>query len=207
VQGFGEETGMRGLANKLGLNFVGSPASQAYRDEVGVPDVPLLRDVHDDEVVDLMYGRLQGLNTQLFNLALREYRPDPARTRRSCVAFTFVADFPEVRIGPHSPMSRLRASANWKHYRTVPPEFKERFDLQAPEPARAELLLSSSLTTWLRHQRSDLRIEISGGALLGHVAEVSDAEFLDLADLVRGVHARLADDAWAEFSVFGDLGG
>ena len=42
--GFGEETGMRGLANKLGLLYVDTATSQTYLDETGgLADLPLLR--------------------------------------------------------------------------------------------------------------------------------------------------------------------
>lgn len=208
MQGLGDDTAMRAVADKLGLTYVGTTASEAYQREVGaLPDLPLLAEVQDDEVVDLMIGRLYETNAQVFDLALRDYRPEPLSPRRSCVALTFLADFPTLGIAPHTPMTRLRAKAEWRLFPSVPPSFKQRFDLRSDRPEDAELLLSGELLTFLGHQRDDLRIEIAGGAILGHCAQAGEPELIELVETVHGVHNRIPHKAWTTFSLLGNLGG
>jgi hypothetical protein len=207
VYNFGDETGMRGLANKLGLRHVGKPTHDVFVDEIGeLPDLPLLEGVQPDWVRDLMFGRINDANVEIFNLALPQYEADPRSPARSCVVHTFLADFPTLTLRPHTPMSRLRASANWKLYRTMAPEFKERFDISAREPERCEIILDHELTHWLVKQRDDLRIEMRGGALVGHVPEIPDSDIVELVEVVGELHARIPDAAWTTFSPFGNLG-
>jgi hypothetical protein len=198
-----EETGMRGLANKLGLRYVGYPRDDDYRAETGgLPNLPLLSEVGGRDVTDLMYGRLNGANAQLFNVHIEPYEPDPRQPDRSCVAITFAANFPKILVGPHTHMSRLRQRTAWKSVRTLSDRFKERFSIDATDADGVALLLGPELGEWLTGQRLDVRLEIQGGALLGQVPQLDEDEFTELADLVHGVHRRIPEAAWAEYSLF-----
>lgn len=203
-----DDTAMRAVAEKLGLVYVGSPASPEYQQQVGsIPEVPLLEGVQDDEVVGLMFGRLYDTNAQVFNLALRDYRDDPLNPRRSCAALTFLADFPQLSIAPHNPITRLRAKTEWRSFRSVPPSFKARFDLRSDNPDDAELILSSELMAFLGHQREDFRLEIAGGTILGHCAQVGEPEIIELVETVHGVRSRIPHKALTKFNLLGNLPG
>jgi hypothetical protein len=203
VYDFGDDTGMRGLANKLGLQYVGRADHEVFLDETGgLADLPLLGMVNPDDVTDLMFGRLNDTNVQLFNAELPGFAPDPRFPRRSCVVLTFVAGFPTIVLAPQTPMSKLRTA---KLFHTIPAAFRDRFDIQTKQPEDAELVLGPALTGWLTDQHTDLRFEISGGALMGHIPQVPDTEYLDLVDLVQEFHAHIPDEAWNRFSLFGNL--
>jgi hypothetical protein len=200
---FGDDTGMRGLAKKLGLTYVGNATNQTYLEEVGgLPDLPILGFVEPESVTDLQFGRYSGANVELFNVELPAYAPDPRFPRRSCVVMTFVADFPTVVLAPQTPMAKLR---NAKLFRSFSPEFKDKFEVQTKAPEDAEIVFGPELTQWLVDQRDDLRFEIAGGALIGHIPQVDEDGFLELLDLVQVFHALIPDEAWGRFSLFGNL--
>lgn len=194
---------MRGLANKLGLRYVGYPADDDYRaDTGGLPNLPLLTAAGDRDVTDLMYGRLGSSNGQLFNLHLDPYEPDPRHAERSCAAITFAAQFPKIIIAPHTHMSRLRQRTAWKSHRSLPDGFKDRFSIDALDTEAVARVFGPDLAGWLSRQRPDLRLEIQGGALLGHVPRLEEDEFTQLTELVQGVHLRIPEAAWAEYGMF-----
>jgi hypothetical protein len=198
-----EETGMRGLANKLGLRYVGYPRDDDYRAETGgLPNVPLLAEVGERDVTDLMYGRLNGANVQLFNVRIEPYEPDPRHPERSCVAVTFAANFPKILLGPHTHMSRLRQRTAWKSVRTLSTTFKDRFSIDALDADGVALVLGPEVADWLGSQQLDIRLEIQGGAVLGHVPLLDEDDFTELTDLVQGVHRRIPEAAWGEYSLF-----
>jgi hypothetical protein len=198
-----EETGMKGLANKLGLRYVGFPRDDDYRAETGgLPNVPLLTEVGERDITDLMYGRLNGANAQLFNLRIDAYDPDPRQPDRSCVAVTFAANFPKILIGPHTHMSRLRQRTAWKSVRGLSDTFKDRFSIDSHDTDGVARVLGPQVAEWLTSQQLDIRLEIQGGALLGHVPRLDEDDFTELTDLVQGVHRRIPEDAWAEYSLF-----
>ncbi|MDZ7733695.1 MAG: hypothetical protein U5R31_11910 [Acidimicrobiia bacterium] len=198
-----EETGMRGLANKLGLRYCGYPRDEDYRAETGgLPNLPLLTELGERDVSDLMYGRLNHANVQVFNASVTPYEPDPRHPRRSVVAVTFAADFPRLLVEPHTRMTRLRQSANWRGLRELPAAFKERFNVDAADKEVAGAVLGTDLCTWLTHQQLDLRLELQGGALLGHCPELDDTNFTELIDAVIGAHMRFPQAAWADYSLF-----
>jgi hypothetical protein len=198
-----EDTGMRGLANKLGLNYVGFSRDDGYRAETGgLPNLPLLTDIGERDVTDLMYGRLGGANAQLFNVVIPAYEPDPRRPDRSCVAITFAANFPRISIGPHTRMSRLRQRTAWKRVRGLSDDFKDRFSIDTSDPDALPKVFDGPIVSFLLAQSDDLRIELQGGAMLGHVPKVDEDHFPEFVEIVRGVHQRIPQDAWAEYSMF-----
>lgn len=201
-----EDTGMRGLANKLGFRYVGYPRDEDYHaDTGGLPTLPLLAEVGGRDVTDLMYGRLEGANAQVFNVHIEPYEPDPRHPDRSCVAITFAADFPKILLGPHTHMSRLRQRTAWKRVRGLSEQFTDRFSIEALDPSRVPVVLGEAVAEWLTGQRPDLRIEIQGGALLGHVPHLDEDDLPDLVEAVHGVHRRIPEAAWVEYGLFGLL--
>jgi hypothetical protein len=198
-----EDSGMRGLSKKLGLRYVGFPRDDDYVAETGgLPNLPLLADGDAQDVTDLMYGRLGSSTGQVFNLRVGAYDADPRHVERSCVAITFAAAFPKLLIGPHTHMSRLRQRTAWKSMRNLPDGFKDRFSIEAPDPEGVARVLGPDLAGWLGRQRPDLRLELQGGALLVHVPHLDEDEFTQLTDLAQGVHLRIHEEAWAEYSLF-----
>lgn len=194
---------MRGLANKLGLRYVGVPRDDEYRaDTGGLPNVPLLGEVGDRDVTDLMYGRLDGANAQLFNVHIEPYEPDPRHPDRSCVAITFAAQFPKILLGPHTHMSRLRQRTARQRLRGLPPAFTERFSIDSLDPEGVATVIGPELAAWLTAQRLDVRIELQGGSLLGHVPRLDEDAFGELVEVVHGVHRHIPEAAWAEYSLF-----
>jgi len=133
---------------------------------------------------------------------LDPYEPEPRHPERSCVAVTFAANFPKIVIGPHTHMSRLRQRTAWKSVRSLSESFKDRYSIDATDAAGVAVVIGPEVADWLSSQKLDARLEIQGGALLGHVARLDEDDFTELTDLVQGVHRRIPEAAWAEFSLF-----
>ena len=206
----GDNTGMRGLAHRLGLRYCSDTGDRGYQDEVGgLTLVGILEGVEPaKQVSDLMYGRYLDRNIEIFNVNLGSYPDDPSHPVRSCVLVTFAADFPRLAIGPHSRMSQLRLSKNRQWLSFAPPEFRDRFNIDAPDNDAAQAVLSADLLNWLMAGRDDIRITIDGGALLGHVPILGDEDLAwdPFVDYVIGFHSAIPAQAWADYSLFGSPG-
>lgn len=203
----GDISGMRGLAHRLGLRYCSDTGDRGYQEDVGGLDlIGILAGTEPTkQLSDLMYGRYLDRNIEIFNYNLGSYPDDPSHPVRSCVLVTFAADFPLVAIGPHSRMSQLRLSTNRQWLSFAPPEFRDRFNVEAPDNDTARAVLSDDLLAWLMAGRDDIRVTVHGGALLGHVpllGEVDDA-WEPFIDYVIGFHGEIPTQAWADFSLFG----
>jgi hypothetical protein len=197
---------MRGLAGRLGLRYCGTPGDRGYQDDIGeLTAIGILRDEEPDRVSDLMYGRYQDRNIEIFNLNLGSYPEDPSHPVRSGVMITFAADFPRLVIAPHTRMTRLRLSRDRQWLRFTPEPFRQRFDIQAPDDKVARRILSDDLVGWLMAGRDDIRLTLEGNAVLGHVPLLGEEDegWEPFIDYVVGFHGAIPAEAWAEFSLFG----
>lgn len=205
----GVTTGMRGLANRLGLRYCGTSGDRGYQEEVGGPTLigPLAAEP-PERLTDLMYGRITGRNVELFNVRLGSYPDDPGNPDRSCVVVTFAAGFPKVSIGAHTRMTKLRLGTQRDWLAFAPEDFRQRFNVQAPDNDVARTILSDELVHWLLAGRDDVRLTLEGGALLGHVPHLDedDAGWEPLVDYVLGFHAAIPAQAWSDYSLFGTFG-
>jgi hypothetical protein len=205
----GDISGMRGLAHRLGLRYCADTGDRGYKDEVGGIDlIGILAGIEPaKQVSDLMYGRYLDRNLEIFNVNLGSYPDDPSHPARSCVLVTFAADFPHLSIGPHSRMSQLRLSTNRQWLGFAPTEFRDRFNVDAPDNDAARAVLSDDLIGWLMAGRTDIRLTVHGGALLGHVPVLGeeDDRWDPFIDYVLGFHGEIPAQAWSDFSLFGTL--
>ena len=205
---FGETTGMRGLANRLGLRYCETPADRSYKEDVG--DLARVGPLVDgpEPVTDLMYGRYENVNLEVFKYLLSSYAGDPGHPARSCALLTFSADFPPLSIVPHSRMSRLRLRSNSDWLAFAGEDFRQRFSVTAADNDTARVFLDDRVLHWLMSGRDDIHIEFEGGALIGHMPLISDdedPEWNTLIDYVVGFHHVLPEQAWVTYSVFGQL--
>lgn len=205
----GITTGMRGLAGRLDLRYCGNVGDRGYQDEVGGPSlIGALAQEHPDRLTDVIYGRLNGRNVQVFNIRLGSFPDDPGQPDRSCVEVTFSAGFPRLSIGPHTRMTRLRLGSQRRWLDFAPEEFRQRFNVQAPDNDTARTILSDEVVHWLMSGRDDVRLNLEGGALLGHVAmlDEDDAGWEPFIEYVLGFHTQIPAQAWSDYSAFGALG-
>lgn len=205
----GDVTGMRGLAHRLGLRYCGDTGDGGYRDEVGeLQLIGILADTDPSkQLSDLIYGRYRDRNIELFHYNLGAYPEDPSHPVRSCVLVTFAAAFPPIHIGPHTRMTKLRMSTNRQWLAFAPPEFRDRFHVEAPDNEVARSVLSDEVLAWLMAGRDDIRLTLEGGALLGHVPRLDDDDpgWDELIDYVIGFHGQIPAQAWADHSLFGSF--
>ena len=206
----GVTTGMRGLAGRLGLKYCANTADRGYQLDVGELALvgPLEGTDPTKQLADLMYGRLQDRNVEVFNYSLGSYPDDPSSPTRSCVLVTFTATFPRISIGRHSRMSHLRLRANRKWLDFAPDEFRQRFHVEAPDNETARAILSDEMIHWLMSGRDDVRLAIEHRGLLGHVALLAedDGDWEPLVEYVVGFHGQIPAQAWADYSIFGSPG-
>jgi hypothetical protein len=203
---FGEETGMRGLANKLGLRYAGHAGDGGYEADMdGLPDLALFSKVEPSEFDDIMYGRLNGTNVQLMNVNLGGYEDEPRFPRRSVCIISFVATFPRLMLSPHTRMTKLRQASEWKRLRSVSKEFKETFNIETSDDEFAEFILDDNLVGWMLGQPITARLHLEGGDLLGHIPQTDEQGYPEFVEYVQGFHGRIRQDAWTKYSLFGSL--
>jgi hypothetical protein len=198
---------MRGLAARLGLKYCGNTGDRGYQLDVGgLTQIGPLADTEPTkQLADLMYGRYQDRNIEVFNYSLGSFPEDPSFPTRSCVLVTFAAAFPRVTIGRHSRMSHLRLRANRKWLDFAPDEFRQKFHVEAPDNETARAILSDEMLHWMMSGREDVRLTLEDNALLGHVGildEESD-DWEPLVDYVVGFHGMIPAQAWVDYSIFG----
>lgn len=206
----GVTTGMRGLAARLGLKYCANTGDRGYQLDVGELSLigALAETDPTKQLADLMYGRYQDRNVEIFNYSLGSYPEDPSSPTRSCVLVTFNATFPRVSIGLHSRMSHLRLRANRKWLDFAPDEFRQKFHVEAPDDATVRALLSDEMIHWLMSGRDDVRLTIEGNGVLGHVPllDEDDADWEAVVDYVVGFHGQIPAQAWVDYSIFGSMG-
>jgi hypothetical protein len=195
---------MRGLANKLGLRYCDTIHDRGYKEDVGeITRVGILTQQEPEAVSDLMYGRYEGCNIEVFNFDLPAFPDQPQRPERSCVLLTFAASFPTVSLRPHTPMSRLRLGANRSWLDFAPDEFRQEFQVDAADNETARSILSDHVIQWLLAGRRDSWTLLSRGALLSHVARLDDETWPAFVDFVIGFHQQIPEDAWITYNLFG----
>lgn len=205
----GDISGMRGVAHRLDLRHCGDTGDRRYKEEVGDLAQPgVLADIDPArQISDLVYGRYQERNVELFNVNLGSYPDDPSHPVRSCAMVTFAAEFPRIHVGPHTRMSRLALTRNRQWLDFAPASFRDRYEVEAPDNATARAVLSDDLMEWLAGVTDDIPLDLEGGALLAHVPRLGeeDPAWEALLEHVVGVHRRIPNQAWADYSPFGFL--
>jgi len=169
--GFGDENSMSSLAAELGLTYVNTP-NRIYREQVPAeipwPELPLLQQAQPGDLSDLMYGIFGGHAMQGFNLDLFSYREESSAPNRSCVLFHLDdVNFPTLTVSPHSRLSLVQE-------RDRSP-FAQKYRVLGRDPEVVKLVLDDTMRNWLLGVHIPLRVELSGGDVLGHVPR-SDAE-------------------------------
>lgn len=192
-QGFGDDVGgMRGLARSFNFRFTEELDRQYKHDNPGgLPPMPLFRHGQDKPVSEMVYGRFGGVDSQIFDFRTLAYPDDPGVDHRTCVLFTFPADFPVLSIGAHTRLSRINErTAN---------EFNKRFRVTSRDPEVTKLVLDDNLQGWLMSVDPNLRVELAAGGLLGHLPLVDTDTVPVILQQVYGVFLRIPDAAWTRY--------
>jgi hypothetical protein len=192
-QGFDDDTGgMRGLARSLGFRFTDELDRQYKHDNpAGMPAMPLFRHGQDKPVSELIYGKFGGVDAQVFDFHTLAYPDDPGVEHRTCVLFTFPAEFPMLSLGSHTRLSRV-------NQRTTD-EFNRRFRVTSRDPDVIDLVLDDNVKRWVMAADGRLSIELAGSGLLGHLPLVDADEVPVILQQVYGVFLRIPDAAWARY--------
>jgi hypothetical protein len=192
-QGFSEDTGgMRGLAHTFNFRFTEELDRQYKHDNPGGwPPMPLFRYGQDKPVSEVIYGKFGGVDAQIFDFRTMAYPDDPAVDHRTCVLFTFPADFPLLSLGAHTRLSRIN--------QRTPDAFNQRFRVTSRDPEVIDLVLDDNLQRWLMSADEGLRVELAGGGLLGHLPLVDTDAVPVILQQVYGVFLRIPDAAWARY--------
>ncbi len=194
-QGFGDQAGgMRGLARDFGFRFTEELDRQYKHDNPqGMPSMPLFRNGTSSPIAELCYGHFGGIEVQVFDYKTYTYADDPGNEHRLCVLFTFPADFPMLTVGPHTRLSRINE-------RTRNP-FNQRYRIASRDPDAIELIVDDTMQRWLMTTDTSLRIEWTGGGVLGHVPYADPDLIPVLLQQVYGVFLRIPDLAWARYGM------
>ena len=194
-QGFGDDDGgMRGLARDLGFRFTEELDRQYKHDNpAGMPAMPLFRHGTSTPITELAYGRFGGIDVQVFDYATYSYPDDPGNERRTCLLFTFPGDFPMLTAGPHTRLSGINErNSN---------AFHQRFRVMSRDPDATKLIIDDTMQRWLMSADESLRIEWTGGGVLGHVPLIDAASIPVLLPQVYGVFLRIPDAAWSRYGM------
>jgi hypothetical protein len=192
-QGFDEDAGgMRGLARSFNFRYTDELDRQYKHDNpAGMPPMPLFRHGQDKPVSELIYGNFGGVDAQIFDFHTLAYPDDPGVVHRTCVLFTFPADYPMLAMGPHTRLSRVNQRST--------DAFSQRFRITSRDPEVIDLVLDDNLRRWLMSTDERLRIELAAGGLLGHLPLV-DADTVPIVlQQVYGTFLRIPDTAWARY--------
>jgi hypothetical protein len=194
-QGFGEDDGsLRGLARDLGFRFTEELDRQYKHDNpAGMPAMPLFRHGTSDPISELAYGRFGGIDVQVFDYTLYSYPDDPGNDRRSCLLFTFPGDFPMLTVGPHTRLSRINERTS--------SAFLQRYRITSRDPDATKLIVDDTMQRWLMGTDDSLRLEWTGGGMLGHVPHVDVSVIPLLLQQVYGVFLRIPDAAWSRYGM------
>jgi hypothetical protein len=193
-QGFDEiDGGMRAMARTLNFRFTEELDRQYKHDRPdGMPEMPLFRHGRDQHPVsELMYGTFGGVDAQVFEFATLAYPDDPGVDRRTCVLFTFPADFPMLAVGPHTRLSRANERSS--------DPFRQRYRVTSRDPEILKLVLDENLQSWLLGVDERLRVELAGGGLLGHLPVVEPDVIPVVLQQVYGTFLRIPDAAWTRY--------
>ena len=192
--GLDEPTGIRGVAQSMGLRFIETVDRQYWVDHPGgVPKMPLFAHGQTEKLENMVYGQFAGLTLQVFDFDAIAYPDDPGQDERTCYLFTLPANFTTLTINPHNKLSRLKEKAN--------NPFTERFRVLGRDPEVAKLVLDAPMMKWLTSLDVRLRVELSGSGLLAHLPRIEPEDFAVILQQVYGVYLRIPDAAWARYGV------
>jgi len=193
---------MRALAASLGLTFAGR-ADEGYLQAMGeLPDLPLLREGNESSIHRLVYGRLDQVETRMFDFVPVSNVEYPGDERRSCVLLTFpTMNFPEVFVSPRDRLQRLGEQLREGGVAIGTPELMRKYRIQAHVARHATDLLSTDAQQLLADCTiTGLRIEIAGTAILGHVPDLPGAnEFRVLHDFMHEFRQAIPAQAWERY--------
>jgi hypothetical protein len=192
---------MRGLAADLGLRYADDVDADYLATMGPLPELPLLREGNDDSITKLIYGAIDGLDVRLFTFESASH-VQVGGISRSCVLLTFEGTLlPEVFIAPKDRIPRLGEKLSEGGMAIGSPELMAKYAIQAHNPAQAVDIVSEEIESWLISCPIEgLRIEISGGAILGHVPDLPGAdEVAELFRYMRGFHERIPERIWANY--------
>jgi hypothetical protein len=165
--------------------------NRIYREQVPreIPwtELPLLQQAESDDLRDLLYGKFGGMPVQGFNLDLVTYREESSFPKRSCVLFDIEANYPTLTVSPHS-----RLSLAQERDRTP---FAQKYRVLGRDPEVAKLVLDDAMCKWLMGITLPVRIEISGGSLLGHIPKTGAEDWPLFLQTVYGFLIRIPDAA------------
>jgi hypothetical protein len=191
--GLDEPGGMRAVAHSMNLRYCEQELDRQYwiDNPGGVPAMPLFKHGTTSELTNMIYGTFGGLSLQAFDFEAITYPDDPGHDTRSCVLFALPANFTTLTVNPHTKLSRLQERGSIA--------FTQRYRVLGRDAEVAELVLDDPMKNWLMTLDPALRIELSGGALLGHVPAVAPDAFPLLLQQVYGIYLRIPDKAWARY--------
>jgi len=186
--------GMRGLARQFNFRFTEELDRQYKHDNpAGMPEMPLFRHGQDKPVSQMIYGRFGGIDAQVFDFRTLAYPDEPGVDHRTCVLFTFPADFPMLSMGGHTRLSRINER--------TPNPFNQRFRVSSRDPEVIKLVLDENLQSWLLTADENLRVELAGGGLLGHLPLIDADTVPVILQQVYGVFLRIPDAAWTRYGL------
>jgi hypothetical protein len=163
-----------------------------------LPDVPLLRDLDHADISQLIAGELDGLGVRLFRYAPGSYGAQGSRPR-TCLLFNFESTvLPGLFISPRARLARLGEQLQEGGIAVGSAELTHRYSIQARSREYATDIIGPELERWLLAcPLPDLRIEMQGQSILGHIPEARTLEEItELLDFLRGFHQRIPDRAW-----------
>jgi hypothetical protein len=190
--------GMRAFAASLGLEYEDAPDLDAIAASGTLPDVPLLRDLDHADISQLIAGELDGLGVRLFRYAPTSYDAQGSGPR-TCLLFNFEATvLPGLFISPRTRLARLGEQLQEGGIAVGSPELMRKYSIQARSREYALDIVGVQLEQWLLGcQLPDLRIEMHGQSILGHIPEAQTLdEITELLDFLRGFHQRIPERAW-----------
>jgi hypothetical protein len=197
----GSPTGMPALADELGLSYA-DEVDDGYLETMGpLPDLPLLREGNDDSLSRIVYGTIDDVGIRAFDFESASHADDRGLMRTCALVTVDGSLLPEVFIAPKERLPRLGEKLRESGVAIGSPEFMQKFSVQAHGREHAVNLIGPDVEQWLlTHPIDHLRVEIRGGAILGHVPRVEAVDDVrKLVILVRGFHARIPELVWHSY--------
>ena len=115
----------------------------------------------------------------------------PAQLVRTCFLFGLRGSFPSLTVGPHNRLSLAQE-------RSKDP-FARRFRVHGRDPEVAEVVLDAPMQRWLLAIDPELRVELGGSWMLGHLPKAADDQVPVVLQQLFGVYLRIPDEAWSRY--------
>lgn len=193
-----EGSAMPALATRLGLTY--RAAGDADVDVEHLPDLPLFREGTQGTVTHEMVGTIDDVDVRIFTFDAADQ--ETAEGQRSCVLLTFEGVvFPELYLAPRDRLPRLGETLQEAGVSIDSTRLMARFRIQARTRQAASSIIDAAVEDWLIDcPVPGVRIELRGGALLGHVpALLGPDDLAALLDFVVGLYQRIPERAWASY--------